>query len=180
MSTMPDSGRRGVLERPDTPAQAFAAVAGLFLVTLGVLALIFSDVSFGTVESLADQPDFLIWTVSGWTTVLWIALGALGLVSMARLAAARSYALIAGTVFAVLAVWGFIDGSDVAGVFVADTTNNVMHAILAGLALLVGMLPRQAQTPLEPTTRAERPDGSGRFESPEGVHPVDRRTAGRR
>jgi hypothetical protein len=166
MSTLPDSGHRTVLESPDTPAQTFAALSGLFLVALGVLALIFGDVSFGTIGSLANQPEFLIWTVSGWTAVLWIAMGAFGLVSMVRLDTARTYSLVAAAVFAVLAVWGFVDGSDVAGIFAADTTNNVTHAILAGLALLVGMMPSETQTPREPTTRADR---SRRFESSEGL-----------
>lgn len=181
MSTMhePAEGtgaRRGVLERPDTPAQMFAAVAGLFLTALGVLALIFADVGFGTIESLALQPDFLIWTVSGWTAILWIAMGVFGLLSMARLDAARSYSLLAAVVFAVVAVWGFIDGSDVAGIIAADTTNNVTHAILAGLGLVAGTLPGTAQRPQEPVTRTER---TGRFESGERARPVDRRTAGR-
>jgi hypothetical protein len=172
MSTMPDSGHRRAVKRPDTPAQTFAALSGLFLVVLGVLALIFGDASFGTIDSLAAQPEFLIWTVSGWTAVLWIVMGSLGLVSMMRLDAARTYSLIAATVFAALAAWGAVDGSDVAGLFVADTTNNVMHAILAGLALLVGVLPSQAQRPGEPTTRAE--SGSGRFQSAGGVRVGDR------
>jgi hypothetical protein len=169
MSTMPDSGHRGAIEPPDTPAQGFAALSGLFLVALGVLALIFAGVSFDTVGSLANQPEFLIWTVSGWTTVLWIVMGALGLVSMARHDAARTYSLFAAAVFAVVAVWGFVDGSDVAGIFVADTTNNITHAILAGLALLAGMMPSQARTPREPTTRADRAAGARRFESSEGL-----------
>jgi hypothetical protein len=174
MSTTSDSGHRRAVQTPNTAAQTFAALSGLFLVALGVLALIFGDVSFGTVDSLADQPEFLIWTVSGWTTVLWIVMGAFGLVSMARLDTARTYSLFAAAVFAALAVWGFVDGSDVAGIFVADTTNNVMHAILAGLALLVGMMPRQAQTPGEPATRAEHRTGSRRFESSEGLRIGDR------
>lgn len=182
MSTMHEPGegsgaRRAVLERPDTPAQTFAAGAGLFLTALGVLALIFADVGFGTIDSLADQPDFLIWTVSGWTTILWIAMGVLGLLSMARLDAARSYSLLAAVVFAAVAVWGFIDGSDVAEIIAADTTNNVMHAILAGLGLMVGMLPRTAQRSQEPVARTDR---TGRFDSGDQVHHLDRRTAGRR
>jgi Domain of unknown function (DUF4383) len=174
----PGSGaRRGVLERPDTPAQTFAGAAGLFLTTLGVLALIFADVGFGTVDSLAPQPEFLIWTVSGWTTILWIAMGVLGLLAMARLDTARSYSLIAAVVFAAVAVWGFINGSEVARVVAADTTNNVMHAILAGVGLMAGMLPRAAQRAQGPVTRADR---TGRFDAGDRVEPLDRRTAGRR
>jgi hypothetical protein len=115
----------------------------------------------------------MAWTVSGWTTILWIAMGALGLLSMARLDTARSYSLLAGVVFAIVAVWGFIDGNDVAEIIAADTTNNVMHAILAGLGLVAGMLPVQAQRPAEPVTRGER---TGRFDGGESERRIDRPT----
>jgi hypothetical protein len=159
MSTMDepdDRARTGVLERPDSPAQVFAAVAGLLLTALGVLALIFADVSLGTVGALVQQPELLTWTVSGWTAIFWIATGVPGLVSMVRLDTARTYSLLAGVVFAGVAVWGFIDGNDVAEIIAADTTNNVMHAILAGLGLVAGMLPSEAQRPAEPVTRGAR------------------------
>jgi hypothetical protein len=143
MSTMHESqAGRGLIERPDTPAQVYAAVVGLFLTALGVLAL-----------------------------------GVLGLFSMARLDTARSYSLLSGVIFAVVAVWGFIDGNDVAEIIAADTTNNVMHAILAGLGLVAGMLPGEAQRPAEPVTRGER---TGRFDSSKSERPIDRPTTGRR
>jgi hypothetical protein len=122
--------QRGLFERPDSPARAFAVAAGLFLLALGVLALVFDDVSFDPVGR--RPPHLLIWGVSGWTTILWIAMGGLGL----TLAGARSYPLLAAGVFGVAAVWGFIDGHAVAAVLVAGTANNVTHAALAGLGLL--------------------------------------------
>lgn len=158
------------LERPDTPAQTYAAIAGLFLVVLGVLSLIIAGVDFGTVGSVAAQPEFLIWSVSGWTTIFWIAMGALGLFSMARLDSARSYALAAGIIFAVVAVWGFIDGNDVFGLIVADTTNNITHAVLAALGLVVGLMPSEAQRP------AEERSAEGRFARQQEA---DRHHAGR-
>jgi hypothetical protein len=71
-------------ERPDTPAQTYAGLAGVFLLVLGVLALIFTDVRFDTVGLAADEPEFLLWSVNGWTAVFWIALGTLGLLSVPR------------------------------------------------------------------------------------------------
>jgi hypothetical protein len=144
-----DTPRRGLLERPDSPAQAYALIAGLFLVALGVLSLIFESVSFGSVGAVANQPQFLIWAVSGWTTILWIAMGGLGLISAARLDSARTYALFAGIVFAVACVWGFIDGNNVVSLIAADTTNNITHGVLAALGLLTGLMPRGAQRPRE-------------------------------
>ena len=178
MSSTSTSKRR-LLERPDTPAQWYAAVAGLFLVALGVLALIIAGVNFGSVGSVANQPQFIIWAVSGWTTILWIAMGAFGLFSLPRLDSARTYALIAGLVFAAYAIWGFIDGNNVASIFAADTTDNITHAILGGLGLLVALTPRGAQRPDDQVHAAQRANGTGRF-SHTAQSGSERETVGRR
>ncbi len=149
--------KRTLFERPDTPAQTYAALVGAFLFALGVLALVLKDVSFGTVGPVAGQPEFLIWSVSGWTTLFWIAMGAFGVLASVRLDTARSYALFAGVTFAVVALWGFIDGNDVVGLLTADTTNNVTHAVLGGLGLMVGSLPRSAQRASGTTDDAPSP-----------------------
>lgn len=154
---------RGVLEPPDTPAQTYALLVAIFLIALGVLSLIFEPVSFDGVGPVAAQPEFLIWSVSGWTTIFWLVVGGIGLFSATRLDSARSFALVAGIVMAVAAVWGFLDGNDVAGIIAADTTNNITHAVIGGLGLLVAALPRSTQRPGEgdaprtaPPTRAGR------------------------
>jgi hypothetical protein len=145
-----------LFERPDTPAQTYSAIAGLFLVALGVLSLIFASVDFGTVGPIAAQPEFLIWSVSGWTAIFWIAMGCLGLLATPRLSSARTYALLSGIVFAVVAVWGFIDGNDVFELFAADTTNNVTHAVLGALGLTIGLLPSGVQRPDEDAIHERR------------------------
>jgi hypothetical protein len=146
------------IERPDTPAQTYAMLAGIFLAALGVLSLIFASVDFGTVGPAGSQPEFLIWSVSGWTSLFWIAMGGLGLLTAPRLDTARAYALAAGAVFAVAAVWGFIDGNDVVELLVADTTNNITHAILGALGLIVGMMPRDVQRAPDDGARERRFD----------------------
>jgi hypothetical protein len=143
-------------ERPDTPAQTYAAVAGIFLVALGALALVFTDLEFGTVDPAVGQEEFLIWSVSGWGAVFWIVAGAAGLMTVPRLAAARMYALGAGLVFSVAAVWGFADGNDIAGVLAAETANNITYAALGFLGLLNGLLPRDAQRAPEEAERERR------------------------
>lgn len=148
-------------QQPDSAAQVYSIVAGLFLLAVGILGLIFASVGFGSAGSAADQPEFLIWNVSGWTTILWIAMGALGLASAVWLPGARTYAIFAGVVFAVLAVWGFIDGNNVASIFAAGTTDNITHAILGGAGLIAGLLPSDKQRPVEPAGTDH--DRSGRF-----------------
>jgi hypothetical protein len=123
-----------------TPAQWFALIAGIFLVALGVLSLIFGATSFAGAGS-ADTDTFLIWQTTGWNAVAWIATGAIGIFVAARYEAARTYALAVGVLYAAAAVWGFIDGSSVAGLFSVDTTDNITHAIVGGLGLVLGLAP---------------------------------------
>jgi hypothetical protein len=169
---MEPTTRTTTLEPPDTPAQTYAAIVGLFLLVLGILSLVIESVSFGTIGSVVAQPQFLIWSVSGWTTILWIVMGALGLLAMARLDAARRYAMFAGVLFAVIAIWGFIDGNNVVGLVAADTTNNITHAIIGGLGLLVAMLPQGMQR-----AAADR-DALAPGERGETRRPGSRRTTG--
>ncbi len=170
-ATQRSAHQRGVFERPDTPAQTYAAVAGMFLLALGILSLIIEGVDFGTVGPVSGQPEFLIWSVSGWTTIFWIAMGAIGVISAVRLDTARSYAVFAGVVFAAVAIWGFIDGNDVVGLLTADTTNNITHAVLGGLGLIVAALPRDVQRSDEPTaTASAAPRGRTRTSAPIGGH----------
>lgn len=135
------------LERPDTPAQVYAAVAGILIVALGVLSFVLAGVDFGTVGLAGAEPEFLLWSVNGWTAVFWIAMGASGLLAASSLDGARLYCLFSAVVFSVAALWGTTDGNDVAGLLVADTTNNLTHALLAVLALFAGLPSRDAQRP---------------------------------
>lgn len=137
------------LETPRTPAQSYAVIASLFLLALGVLSLIFASHTFATVGGTTPG-DFLIWNTTGWTALMWIVLGVAGLVAMARVDMARAFALAGGLFFAVIAIWGFIDGSEVFTLFVANPVNNITHAVLGGLGLMVGL-------PSESTQRAAAP-----------------------
>jgi hypothetical protein len=159
------------LQRHDTPAQTYAALAGLFLLVLGVLALIFTSVEFETAGAAADGPEFLVWSVNGWTAVLWIVLGSLGLLTVLRLPSARAFALGAGLLFALVALWGSLDGESVAGVLPATTANNATYAVLAVLGLLFGLLPLDDQRAPGQVERERRFDRAT---------PTDRIPTGRR
>jgi hypothetical protein len=143
-STDQSMTQRSRLDPPTTPAHWYAAAAGVFLLALGILSLIIEGPAFGTVRNAGSQPEFIIWATSGWLCIFWIAMGALGLLALARVGAARTYALAAGIVFAVVAIWGFIDGNSTFGIFAAGTVDNITHAVLAALGLLAGLTPYAA------------------------------------
>lgn len=127
-----------------TPAQWFGLIVGALMVAAGVLALIAGSTNFGSVSGGAGE-NFVIWRVSGWETVLYVVFGLLGILSAARAASARSFALTLGLLFAVIAVWGFADGESVASVFAVDTTDNITYAVLGAAGLLIGLMPDPMQ-----------------------------------
>ena len=131
------------MEANAPPAQWFALLAGVFLAALGVLTLVLNNLSWG---STTNPSEFLLWKASGWNTILWMAMGVIGIFASTSLDAARTYGLVAGAVFAVLAVWGFIDaGFDTMGIFAIGTTGNITHAVIAGLGLITALMPESAQ-----------------------------------
>ena len=87
---------------------------------------------------------------------MWIALGAVGVLSIARVQAARAYALVAGVFFATIAIWGFIDGKEVATLFVANPVNNITHAVIACLGLALGLPSKTMQQRAAPGERDAR------------------------
>lgn len=62
-----------------------------------------------------------------------------------RVATARAFSLLAGLAYAVMALWGFVDGGSVASVFAVNTADNVTHAGIGALALIAGLAPVSAQ-----------------------------------
>lgn len=109
-----------------------------------MLALVLGSTNFGVADRIAAE-QLLIWRVSGWETILYIATGALGLVMASRMDAARTYSLLVGIAYAAFAAWGFIDGNDVFGLLAVDTTDNVSYAVIGGLGLVAASLPESAQ-----------------------------------
>lgn len=130
------------MEAQRTPAQWFALLAGAFLVALGVLTLVLNGLSF---SQTSNPEEFLIWKANGWNTILWMAMGAIGVVASGRVDGSRTYGLLSAVVFGVLAAWGFIDaGFDTMGLFAIGTVGNITHAVLAGLGALVALTPESA------------------------------------
>jgi hypothetical protein len=127
-----------------TPAQWFALVIGAILAVGGLIALLTGSTDFGTVAGGAGR-NFIIWNVSGWETILYMLLGVSGMLAASRVGAARSFALVTGAIFAAMAIWGFIDGKDVVGIFAVDTTDNITYAVLGVVGLVLGLAPETVQ-----------------------------------
>jgi hypothetical protein len=121
------------------PAQAFALIVGAVLLAAGVLALAAGSTNLGTVAEGAGR-DLLIWQVSGWETIFYLAVGTLALMAASRVGTARVFALAAGYVFVALAVYGFVDGNDIVSVFAVGTADKLTYLAIGLTGLMIGAI----------------------------------------
>jgi hypothetical protein len=142
--------------RGPTPAQAFCGLAGVLLLGAGLLGFI-ANSSFGGPD---ERGSFLGFDVNGWDNVVHIATGLLLLAGAPNAAAARAVCVIFGGAYAVVAVLGIIDGSDVLGLIPVDGADNVLHSALAVLALVAAGAPAPARARFDDD---ERDDVLGRY-----------------
>jgi len=142
-------------------AQWYCLIVGATLLLVGVLGFLAEskfDTSIGGDSGSLDGEDFLIFEVNGWHNVVHIASGGFLLLMSSRHARARTGALAFGAIYGLVAVIGLIDGHDVLGIIPIDPADNVLHVVLAGSALAVGLLSDRDR-------RHERGDATaGRFE----------------
>ncbi len=109
-------------------AQATCGLLGLSLVLAGILGFIFAGRGFG--HGNPQGEDLIVFEVNGWHNVVHILTGLLLLAAAPRapLAVAGLLAFAGG--YAIVTVWGFIDGNDVLGLLAIDGADNVLHLVL--------------------------------------------------
>lgn len=118
-----------------TPASLYAGLIGAVLLVAGIIGFFYSA-SFGSPGSVDAVLGIL--DVNAWHNLIHIASGALGLLAFASgPRASRTYALVFGVVYVVVAIWGFIIGSheSILGFVPINTEDNVLHLILGVLGL---------------------------------------------
>jgi hypothetical protein len=124
------------MEAP-SPARLYAAAAGALLLVLGVVGFFYSA-SFGAPGDV--QAALGVLRVNAWLNVLYVAAGALGLLLAGN--ASRPYALVVGSLFTVLAIWGLVldPGEAIAGFLPAAAGNEALNLAvgLLGLAAAAG------------------------------------------
>jgi hypothetical protein len=127
-----DSYRR---DNDSTPARLYAGLIGAVLLVAGIIGFFYSA-SFG---SPGDRDAVLgILDVNGWHNLIHLASGVLGLLAFSSGSrASRTYALVFGAVYIVVAIWGFIIGTGEAilGFVPVNTEDNILHLILGVLGL---------------------------------------------
>lgn len=136
---------------PPSPARLYASAVGALLLILGVVGFFYGS-SFGSPGTIDHTLG--VFRTNGWENVLWIVVGALGLLLAGN--ASRAYALAAGLLLTVLGVWGLAlgPGGAILGVFPAAGADEALHLVLGILGLLAAAgSPRRAPTPRRAAAR---------------------------
>jgi hypothetical protein len=132
---------------PAGPARLYATAVGVLLILLGIVGFFYGS-SFGSPGTLRTN---------GWLNLLWAVLGALGLLLAST--TPRAYAFLAGTLLAVLGVWGLIldPGAAILGFLPAAGANEALNLALGILGLLAAAgSPRRQAAPRERSVSASR------------------------
>ncbi|HEX8050300.1 MAG TPA: DUF4383 domain-containing protein [Solirubrobacterales bacterium] len=122
-------------DRDSSPARLYAGLIGAVLLVAGIIGFFYSS-SFG---SPGERDAVLgILDVNGWHNLIHLLSGAAGLMAFASgPRASRTYALVFGAVYIVVAIWGFIIGNheSILGFIPINTEDNILHLILGVLGL---------------------------------------------
>jgi hypothetical protein len=129
-----------------SPARLYALLVGGALTIAGIIGF-FYDSSFDTGSGLTSEAVFGVLDVNGWHNVVHLATGLLGLAAAGY--AARTYALVLGLVYVVVAIWGFAETSNGFGVILdflpINTEDSILHLVLGLTGLAAAAATRRAQ-----------------------------------
>lgn len=126
---------------PVSPAQVVAAVLGTVLVIAGLIGLAV-DSSFHTGSGVQGK-ELLGLEVNGWHNLVHIASGLLLLVGVGRRSRARAVCRLFGVAYIVVTIAGIATGSHVFGLFPVNAADDVLHAVLALVALWAAKLSKE-------------------------------------
>jgi hypothetical protein len=118
-----------------TLAQTACLAIGGALVAAGILGFFFGGSGFGTGNNVQGK-DFIVFEVNGWHNIVHILTGALLLFASPKAKLAGTALLVFGVSYALVMIWGFIDGNDVINLIPVNTADNFLHLALTAAALL--------------------------------------------
>ncbi|MGC1165949.1 MAG: DUF4383 domain-containing protein [Solirubrobacterales bacterium] len=134
------------MNTPTTPASLYAGLIGGVLVVAGLIGFFYSS-SFGSPGSV--DAVFGVLDVNAWHNLVHILTGALGVLAfLSGPRASRTYALVFGAVYIVVAIWGFIigGGESILGFIPVNQEDNVLHVILGVLGIGAGLASPEVAT----------------------------------
>ena len=132
-----------------SPAQVYALLAGAVLTILGIIGFFYNS-DFTSDKSLHDAV-FGILDVNGWSNVVHIATGAIGLAAAGSYSSARTYALGFGIVYIAVAIWGFSigDGHSILSIIPVNTEDDVLNTVIGVTGIAAGTASPAVMAPTE-------------------------------
>jgi hypothetical protein len=148
-------------------AKGPVALVGLALLAYGVTAFVLGGHSFRAdpIDGTVNGETWLGLEVNAWSSLLFVACGALLLFGAPMHMAAKSLSLIVGLVLGAASVIALYDEQDVFGIFAANGLTTLVWGAAGGLLLVLSLLPRvggkrrrneDAVQPSRSTRRVER------------------------
>lgn len=121
-----------------TPAQIYSLVFGATLLLAGILG--FAASSSFAVGSNLEGSNLIVFEVNGWHNLVHIASGALGLALFRSPPGARMFALGFGAVYAVVTLWGIVDGNSVLGLIPVNAADHLLHLAISAAGIAAGLM----------------------------------------
>lgn len=121
-----------------SPAQNYALVIGASLTVAGIVGFFYSG-SFGSPGKVDDVLGVL--GVNGWHNLVHLLTGLAGLAVARSYTGARKYAIGVGTIYAAVAIWGFVIGSgeSILGFLPVNSEDSVLHLLIALAGIGAGL-----------------------------------------
>jgi hypothetical protein len=115
----------------------FCGLVGVGLIAVGGLGFA-GNADFAGAD---HRGAFLGLDVNGWHNLIHIATGLLLLAGASSARHARAVCVLFAGLYALIAILGWVDGSDVFGFVPIDRADNVLHSALAVIALIAAAAP---------------------------------------
>lgn len=154
--------------QPAAPAQIVAGVLGATLLLAGLVGFA-ADASFDT--GSVDGDLLLGLEVNGWHNLVHAASGLLLLAGLGSNARSRRVCKLFGVTYLVVTIVGLADGSDIVGLLPVNAADNVLHAVLALVALWAAAVSKDRRdTIAKYRAVVNEPEGEARVVGPGSGH----------
>ena len=121
-----------------SPAQLYALGVGVIMALAGIVGML-TNASFGRGINI-DVSTLIVFDLNGWLDIVHLATGLVGLYVARSLKASRVFAIVVGSVYGVLTVWGLFDNA-ILGLLPINDADTILHATIAALGITAAFAP---------------------------------------
>jgi hypothetical protein len=129
-----DSLGRRTRRRRERLGRRLPAVFGAVLVLFGLSGFI-ASANFAAGGAVHANHFLGVFELNGWHNLLHIVSGSMLLTAALLGPPLRAAVLLVATLYGLVALYGFLGGSELAGLVPVNAADNVLHVVLSGVAL---------------------------------------------